>query len=120
VKSDSPHARSLFVPCRSSGAPAPHLQEFPSWIGPESRHRVGVKLADLVKSLEARILHRIEHADESSAVTQDSLLGYCQPKSPGPRFAPAAFPISGSSHRFLVKTQGETRRPGTFVIRPFV
>jgi hypothetical protein len=27
-------------------------------------------------------------------------------------FAPAAFPISGSSHRFLVKTQGETRRPG--------
>ena len=29
----------------------------------------------------------------------------------------AAFPISGSSHRFLVQTQGETRRPGTLSIQ---
>jgi hypothetical protein len=30
---------------------------------------------------------------------------------------PAAFPISGSSHRFLEQTQGETRRPGTLSIQ---
>jgi hypothetical protein len=33
--------------------------------------------------------------------------------------AVAAFPISGSSHRFLEQTQDKTRRPGTLDIRPF-
>jgi hypothetical protein len=46
----------------------------------------------------------------------NTALACCQPKSVGTGFAPAAFPISGSSHRFLEKIQGETRRPGTFDI----
>ena len=43
--------------------------------------------------------------------------GCCQTKSIWARFALAAFPISGSSHRFLEQTQGETRRRGILPIQ---
>ena len=48
-----------------------------------------------------------------------ALDGCCQTKRAGAGFALAAFPISGSSHRFLEQTQDKTRRPGTLDIRPF-
>jgi hypothetical protein len=43
----------------------------------------------------------------------------CQTKLAGAGFAPAAFPISGSRHRFLEQTQDKMRRPGALDIRPF-
>ena len=55
---------------------------------------------------------------EPAAMREDFTVGCCQTKFVGARFAPAALPISGSSHRFLEQTQGETRRPGTLSIQP--
>jgi len=69
-----------------------------------------------------RMQYSVESTIDHAAAVDARELGYrtlgCgQTNSIRACIAPAALPISGSSHHILEQTQGETRRPGTISIQ---